>query len=255
MIKVGIIGAEGRMGKEIRNILKTEPDIKVTALIEKKGHESIGRFIEGIKITSELNELKNVDVVVEFTEPSASIEHAFFVKKIKKKYVLGTTGFKEKELNILKDLGKDIALVYSPNMSMGVNLLFKITELASKTLSPDFDVEIIEIHHKKKKDAPSGTAMRIADIIKKERRIKEMVYGREGFRGERKKDEMGILAVRGGDVPGEHMVIFLGDGERIELIHRAGGRRIFAKGTVEAIRFIMRKKKGFYTMQDVMGIK
>ncbi len=253
IIKVGIIGAEGRMGKEIRKIIAEEKDIEIKALVEKENHPAIGKTIEGIKITSDLEELKNTDVIVEFTHPSVSIEHARYIKELKKKYILGTTGFTKEQIEELKQIGKEIALVYSPNMSLGVNLLFKLVELTAKILPEEFDAEIVELHHRKKKDAPSGTALKIAEIIKKERNLKEIVFSRQGVIGERKKDEIGILAVRAGDIPGEHMVIFAGEGERIELIHRAGGRRVFAKGVIKAIRFIVNKERGFYSMQDVIG--
>lgn len=172
--------------------------------------------------------------------------------------VIGTTGFNASQLNELRNLGRKIPCVFSPNMSLGVNLLFKLVEQSTKTLGNDFDVEIIESHHRFKKDAPSGTANKLADIAASVlgRKLPEVaVYGRKGITGERNKEAIGILSVRGGDMVGTHTVMFCGTGERIELTHRAQSRDTFALGALRAAQFIVTKPVGIYDMLDVLGLR
>ena len=171
--------------------------------------------------------------------------------------VIGTTGFTDDQIKEIKELSKDVPVVLAPNMSIGVNLLFKLVQEAARALKgKGYDIEVVEMHHRFKKDAPSGTAVKIVDILKEETGIKNVVYGREGiYENGRPSDEIAVFALRGGDVVGEHTVIFAGMGERIELTHKAGSRDIFAKGAVEAAKWIKDKPAGLYDMMDVLGLK
>jgi len=170
--------------------------------------------------------------------------------------VIGSTGFTKEELEEIKKLAQMIPLVLSPNMSIGVNILFKLVEMAAQTLGDEYDVEIIEAHHHHKKDAPSGTAMKLAEIIteKLNRNMDVCVYQRRGFIGERSRKEIGIQVIRGGDIVGDHIIMFCGEGERIELIHRAHSRDNFAKGAIRAAKWVVNQKKGLYNMQDVLAL-
>lgn len=258
MISLIITGAAGKMGKTITNLALQDKDFVIKGLTEKKGHSIVGSIdtLTRIKITDSLEDLINeCEVIVDFTEPKSSMEHLNIAKKYKKAIVIGTTGFNEEELKtILKT--DDTKVVYSPNMSVGVNLIFDLVERAARILKDNYDIEIFEMHHKWKKDAPSGTALRLKDIIEKtnlERQWLE-VYGRQGFTGERKREEIGILASRAGDIVGEHTVFFVGIGERIEITHRANSRENFARGALIAAKWVINQKNGVYTMRDVLGL-
>ncbi len=268
-VKVAVSGALGRMGRRILEIAYSDPEVEVCGALESEKnaslHTDLGEALKddrfkGIRLSSDPKEvLENCDVLIEFANSTeAAINHTEEAVKLGKKVVVGTTGFTKEELSRLEELAKKGTVLFSPNMSLGVNLLFKLVELATKVLKKhDFDIEIGEIHHRFKKDAPSGTAMRLAEIIAKElgRELEEIaVYGRKGHY-ERKKEDLGIMTFRGGDVVGEHTVYFFGFGERIELTHRATNRDIFAKGAVEAAKWIADKKPGrLYNMFDVLGL-
>jgi 4-hydroxy-tetrahydrodipicolinate reductase len=179
------------------------------------------------------------------------------VKKHKKKIVIGTTGLSEKDKKTIAAAAADTAIVCAPNMSVGVNLLFKLSSMVASILHDDYDVEIVEAHHKHKKDAPSGTAARLAELVAEARKVslaEQGVYGRKGLSGERGRGTIGIHAVRGGDVVGEHTVSFLAEGERVELVHKASSRDAFAKGALVAARFLINKARGIFSMQDVLGL-
>ena len=252
MIKIIVCGAAGRMGNEIIDIAKTIPDIRVIAGIESAGSKLVGTTIGDVKILGDIHKvIDDADCVVEFTNHESTIENLNRVKDYKKPYVIGTTGFSESELKGINDLAKKFPILLSPNMSLGVNHLYNLIKATVATL-PDYDLEIIETHHRAKKDAPSGTAKAIIRIISESRPNTKFIYGREGIIGERKKGEVGINAVRGGDIIGEHRVLFLGDGEFIELRHYATSRRCFASGTIAAIRFIITKGPGLYSIKDLL---
>ncbi len=265
MINIGVVGAAGRMGRMIINAISINQNTVLSAALEQAKSAYIGKNIGdlignpdlNVALTCDVDEfIDNSDVIIDFSTISATLN---LIKKIKdksKKLVIGTTGFDVKEKKIIDTFSKTNAVVFSPNMSVGVNLLFKIVEETAKILS-GYDIEIIESHHNKKKDSPSGTAMRLAEIAAAavNRDLKKCgVYGRKGLIGERKKQEIGILAVRAGDIVGEHTVMFVGQGERIELIHRAQSRETFANGAVHASVWIANKKNGLFTMADVLGI-
>ncbi|RMD47117.1 MAG: 4-hydroxy-tetrahydrodipicolinate reductase [Aquificota bacterium] len=268
MVKVIISGIMGRMGKKIAQLSFADRDVEIAAGVERSDcvhfHENVGEVIgENVDapIVSDLSKvIDKGDVIIDFagnTEAVLGHVRLAAADKNKKAMVIGTTGFSQDELKEIEELSKEIPIVLAPNMSIGVNLLFKLVKEAAKALKgKGFDIEVIEMHHRYKKDAPSGTAVKIVDILKEEAGIKKVVYGREGMYPEgRPSDEIGVFALRGGDVVGEHTVIFAGLGERIELTHKAGSRDIFAKGAVEAAKWIKGKKPGLYDMQDVLGLK
>jgi 4-hydroxy-tetrahydrodipicolinate reductase len=266
MIKIGITGVCGKMGRLIASLVPKELDMKLTGAIEAKGHPSIGVDIStevGLKeypliVEDDLEScIDKLDVVIEFTNPKATIENLTIATNYRKKMVIGTTGLSSNQESILKEASQKTAIVYAPNMSVGVNLLYKLIQEATSILKDDFDIEIVEAHHRFKKDAPSGTACKILEIISKElgRSIEELsVYGRYG-EGIREKDTVGVFAVRAGDIAGEHRIIFGGMGETIEIIHRAQSREIFARGAIKAARFIAHKEKGLFSMQHVLGFE
>ncbi|WP_141266094.1 4-hydroxy-tetrahydrodipicolinate reductase [Thermodesulfovibrio sp. Kuro-1] len=267
MIKIAVCGAAGRMGSRIVALSRDYPELKLTGAIESKTNPKIGidaGIIAGIgeigvRIDDRLEKaIANADVVINFTSPEATLEHLEIVKKFKKSMVIGTTGFSNEQLSIIQKASKKIPIVLSPNMSIGVNLLFKILKDVAKVLGDDYDIEIVEAHHRMKKDAPSGTAIKMAKVIAEalDRNFDDVaVYARKGIIGERTKKEIGIQTVRAGDIVGEHTVIFGGLGERIEIIHKASSRDTFARGALRAVIWLYGKPAGFYDMGDVLGIK
>lgn len=254
------------MGKTILSLALQDPQFQITGALEQAespflGHD-IGLLVRnepvGVKISSEADLVVcDADVLIDFTHPSATERILKAVTRYKAAYVLGTTGLTDAILRKLKAASRKIPIVQSPNMSVGVNLLFTLAEITAKTLDESYDIEINETHHRLKKDAPSGTAMKLLEILAKTRRRdlkKDVVYGREGETGVRPRGQIGVFALRGGDVVGDHNVSFLGDGERIELVHRATSRNAFAQGALRAAKFVAGRRSGFYNMQQVLGI-
>jgi len=265
MIHVGVSGASGRMGRAILESTENfKNEIDVSAVLEHVGSSYVGNIAsvpgipEGLKVSSDVAAVVSAsDVLIEFTSPQATLANLAVVRKQKKAMVIGTTGLNDDELSALEDAAKDIPIVFAPNMSTGVNILFKVVEEVTKAVGEYFDIEIIEAHHHHKKDAPSGTAKKMAEIISETlgRELdKVAVYGRKGIIGARKSEEIGIHVVRAGDIVGDHTAIFAGPGERIELTHRAHSRTTFAVGALRAAIFIVGKKPGMYTMNDVLGL-
>ncbi len=267
MIRLVVAGAAGKMGGRITALTKEYTDLKLVGAFERKGHEAVGKDIGEIvglgKINIPLHESLNdiieiADVVVSFTSPEASLEHLSIAAQKKKAVVIGTTGFSKDALQSIKNISQDVPIVLAPNMSIGVNLLFKILKDIAKVLGDDFDIEIIESHHRLKKDAPSGTAIKMAQVIAESinRNLDDVaVYSRKGMIGERTKKEIGIQTVRAGDIVGEHTILFGGLGERIEVTHRASSRDTFARGALKAAIWIHNKPAGIYDMMDVLGLK
>ncbi|MDE0297770.1 MAG: 4-hydroxy-tetrahydrodipicolinate reductase [Candidatus Poribacteria bacterium] len=264
MISVIIDGACGRMGKMISQGVVTQNDMQLVGAIEYHGHPQLGEDVGevagvgtvGVPISDDLPEiLDDADVVIEFTAPSASIEHLRDVVGAGKTMVLATTGFTEAELAEVHELAKEIPFVMAPNMSVGVNVMLQAIQLVAKALGDDYDVEVIEAHHNQKADSPSGTALRIAEVLAEslDRNLANVgVYGRHGMVGARQEKEIGIHAIRGGDISGDHTVLYAGSGERIEITHRAHTREAFAKGAIRAARWVVNAPKGLHDISEVL---
>jgi 4-hydroxy-tetrahydrodipicolinate reductase len=267
MVKVTVAGAAGRMGKRISALCIEHPDIELAGVFERKGHELIGvdfGTIVGkgeinLKLSDSLEEIiSDTDVVIDFTTVESTKENLAVTSGMGKAMVIGTTGFEKDDLAEIKAHTKNIPCVLAPNMSVGVNLLFRVLRDVATVLGEDFDIEIIEAHHRLKKDAPSGTALKFAQVIAESlgRDLEKVgVYSRKGIIGERDKKEIGIQTIRAGDIVGEHTVLFGGMGERIELTHRASSRDTFARGALRAALWIHDKNPGLYDMMDVLGLK
>jgi 4-hydroxy-tetrahydrodipicolinate reductase len=269
MIKAVVTGAAGRMGSRIINVLSTSEGIQLSGAIERKGHDLIGQdacgpagIPAGAILTMFSDDLaaalKTGEVLIDFTFPETSLEHIKTCAELGKPLVIGSTGFSKEQLDVVKQQVTNIPCVLSPNMSIGVNLCFKVLAEIARTIGEDYDMEIVETHHRMKKDAPSGTAVKMAQVMAAavDRNLDEVgVYARKGMIGERTKKEIGIQTVRAGDIVGEHTVLFAGKGERIEITHRAHSRDTFAAGAVRAAKWVVGKKPGLYDMQDVLGLK
>jgi 4-hydroxy-tetrahydrodipicolinate reductase len=265
MTEVVVAGAAGRMGARIIACLAEERDLRLGAALEAAGHPAVGRDAGevagcgplGIAIGGDAAALTRERTLIEFSIPEASLEHLRRVAAVGGRAVVGTTGFTADQRSEIGRLAGECAILLSPNMSVGVNLAFKVLALMARTLGPDYDVEITEIHHRGKRDAPSGTALRMAEVVAEAlgRDLGQVaVYGRHGLPGERSHEEIGILSSRSGDVVGEHTVSFGALGERLELTHRAHSRDTFARGALRAARFIAGRGPGLYSMQDALGL-
>ena len=266
-IKIIIHGAKGKMGRQIIQCALQDPEVKLAGAVEANTDSSLGQDVGelmgigtlGIKLVSEISSIATgEEVVIDFSNPEASMKILSLAHQKNLPIVVGTTGFTVSQDEEFKKLSGKIRCVRAPNMSVGVNLLFKLVYEAARVLGNAYDVEIIEAHHHFKKDAPSGTAKAIVQSVSKALGLnpeKDVVYGRDGLVGERKKNEIGVFAVRGGDIVGDHTVLFAGMGERLELIHRAHSRETLARGALRAAKFVASAKPGLYNMQEVLGIQ
>jgi 4-hydroxy-tetrahydrodipicolinate reductase len=266
MIKVVVSGACGRMGSRIIANLGVSKGMQLAAALEYKNHPCIGMDAgkalhiadTGIKISGNAAKaIKASDVLIDFSMPHSAMVNLRIAAKNKIPAVVGTTGFSKKQFAEIKKIARRIPCVLSANMSVGVNLLFSVIRKIAPVLK-DYDIEIVEAHHRMKKDAPSGTALKIAQIAADSCGInfeKKVIYGRKGLVGERKKGEIAIHSIRGGDIVGDHKIIFAGDTERIELVHRASNLNAFALGAIKAARFAIKVKPGLYNMESVLGIR
>ena len=267
MTRIGICGAAGRMGKVLLDVCNDTPEISVGAAIEHSASPALGRDageLAGIgslnvPVTADISSvLDNIDVVIDFTQADAVIKNVEICRRAGKNMVIGTTGLDDAQKEIIYQAGGDIAIVFAPNMSIGVNLVFKLVELAASVIGDTTDIEIIEAHHNQKKDAPSGTALRLGEIIAGvlDRKLADCaVYGREGNTGVRDPGIIGFETIRAGDIVGEHTVMFAAAGERVEIAHKATSRRTFAAGAVLAARWLGTRKNGLFDMQDVLGLR
>ncbi|SEP04330.1 4-hydroxy-tetrahydrodipicolinate reductase [Nitrosovibrio sp. Nv6] len=265
-LNIAIAGSSGRMGRALLEAVERAPDMRLTAALERAGspylHKDAGELIGtscGIDISENvIAALSGSDLLIDFTRPEATLVHLASCRANSVKMVIGTTGFSVEQKEELEAASKDIPIVFAPNMSVGVNVAFKLTEMAAKVLNEDYDIEIIEAHHRHKIDAPSGTALHMGEVVAKAlgRHLPEVaVYGREGNTGERAPGTIGFATVRGGDIVGDHTVMFAGTGERIEISHKAGSRATFAEGALRAARFLADKQNGLFDMQDVLGLR
>lgn len=266
MVKVVIAGASGRMGQALLEGIFADSELQLHGAIDRPDSPRIGRDAgepfgrsTGTKISSDVaGTLAGADVLVDFTRPEASMEYLTACESAGIKLVIGTTGFTPEQKNRIAAAAEKIAVVFAPNMSVGVTLLINLVQAAAKVLASGYDVEIIEAHHRHKVDAPSGTALRLGEAAASAlgRDLETCaVYGREGVTGERDANTIGFATVRGGDVVGDHTVLFAGIGERVELTHKASSRATFALGALRAAKYLDDKKTGLFDMQDVLGLK
>lgn len=266
-VNVGILGCQGRMGKALILATLNHPNTVIVGGTEMVGHPDIGTMIKhpgngeitNVEITDDAEKLiRDSDVVLDFTCPTATLNHAILAAKSNTSMVIGTTGMSEADEAILKEASESTSLVYCSNFSEGITLLLHLTKVASAALDEDFDIEIVEMHHRDKIDAPSGTALSIGHAAAQGRKkdLKNvMVEARMGITETRKKGDIGFSVLRGGNVAGEHTVSFNADDERIELTHKAGNRSIFARGAIKAAHWVHDKPAGLYDMEDVLGLK
>jgi len=267
MIKVIVCGGCGRMASKVAQLVYQDNELKLMGIVESSSHpdigkdwgETAGQGKTGIMVVDDLEKIiQEADQIVEFTNPKVSLQHLKTASKFNKTMIVGTTGFSAEEIAKMKSLSQNIPFLFSPNMSLGVNLLFKLAADAAVSLGNGYDIEIIESHHRFKKDAPSGTAKKLAQEIARVKNINlddVAIYGRKGMTGERKSGEIAIHSIRGGDITGEHTVMFTALGERVELTHKAHSRDTFAHGTIKTIKFMQDKPVGFYEMKDVLNKK
>ena len=266
MIKIAIAGASGRMGRSLLASVFETPGMALQAALERQGSEYVGRDAGdlvgspcGVPVSDDVEAaLAGADVLIDFTRPEATMAYLEICRRLKVGMVIGTTGLGPEQKSRLAEAADDIPIVFAPNMSVGVNLTFKLLEIAAKVLGNDYDVEIIEAHHRHKVDAPSGTALKMGEVVADAlgRNLDECaVYGREGVTGERSAATIGFATVRGGDIVGDHTVLFAGTGERVEITHKASSRATFAGGAMRAAGFLSGRAAGLYDMRDVLGLR
>jgi 4-hydroxy-tetrahydrodipicolinate reductase len=267
MIRAVVSGAAGRMGKAIVRALNDADGISLTGALEREDHPQLGQDAgviagigdTGVPVTADIGSLlESADVFIDFTAPEASLFNLEGCADQGVPAVTGTTGFSVEQTEALRMFAQRVPMVLSPNMSLGVNLLFKLAETAVRSLGPGYDAEIIEAHHRMKKDAPSGTALRLAEVVAQslDRDLEDhAVFSRKGMIGERSDEEIGIQTIRGGDIVGEHTLLLAGPGERLELIHRAHSRDNFALGAVRAAKWVIDRPAGLYSMADVLELE
>lgn len=265
MTRIAITGVAGRMGKTLVQAVHEADGVSLGAANEHAQSPALGTdagitaglAVANVTIETDLNP-DHFDVLIDFTRPEATLANLALCRQHGKKMVIGTTGFDDAGKQAIADAAKDIAIVFAPNMSVGVNLSFKLAEIAARVLGNEVDIEIIEAHHRHKVDAPSGTALRLGEVVAETlgRDLKtDAIYGREGITGERERKTIGFATVRAGDIVGEHTVMYAGTGERVEITHRATSRMTFAGGAVRAARWLDDKDKGQFDMQDVLGLR
>tara|TARA_B100001057_G_C22715127_1_gene897398 strand:+ start:254 stop:1042 length:789 start_codon:yes stop_codon:yes gene_type:complete len=259
-INLGVLGPTGKMGSSIIKESEQFPSFNIVSLCEKKGHHCLGEKIGQVQIIDNLEKcVKSSDVVIDFTTPETTLEILKILQVEKEKaLVVGTTGFTNKQEKEFQKLSKDLKILRASNMSLGINIMCFITDLISSNLKDEVEIEIMEIHHKYKKDAPSGTALtlgKFASESNEKYQNQEFVFRGLDFNRQRKDNEIGFSSLRGGDVVGEHTVYFLMNGERLELTHRATDRKIFAIGSLKAALWIINQQSGLYDMQDIVKLR
>ncbi len=263
--KIAVAGASGRMGRMLIEAIRESDDCKLSGALDVAGGPAIGSdasaFLghsSGVLIQSDIRQgLQDVGVLIDFTRPEGTMAHLAVCRELGVKLVIGTTGFSSAQKAEIALAAKDIAIVMAPNMSVGVNVTLKLLEMAAKALATGYDIEIIEAHHRHKVDAPSGTALKMGEVIAAAlgRDLKECaVYDREGITGERDPSTIGFASVRGGDIVGDHTVLFAGTGERIEITHKSSSRATYAQGSLRAARFLQTKSSGLFDMFDVLNL-
>ena len=266
MIRVAVAGASGRMGRMLIEAVLAADDLQLSGALDVAQAPAIGQdasaFLgqtSGVPISADLRSgLAGAQVLIDFTRPEGTLAHLAVCRELGVNMVIGTTGFSEAQKAQVAEHAQHIAVLLAPNMSVGINVMLKLLDVAARALSEGYDIEIIEAHHRHKVDAPSGTALQMGEIIAAAlgRDLKDSaVYGREGVTGERDPSTIGFATVRGGDIVGDHTVLFAGTGERIEITHKASSRAAFAQGALRAARFLAGRRHGLYSMNDVLGIE
>lgn len=267
MLRIAVMGAAGRMGKCLIEAIIHHPKTNLGAAIidpmsslqDCDAGESVGLGKIGILMSPRLEEqLDNFDVLIDFTNPTVTLHNLQLCKQANKAIIIGTTGFTIEQKQQIVEIAKYIPVVFSANFSVGINLCFKLLDIAAKVLGNDVDIEVLEAHHRNKLDAPSGTALRMGEVVADAlgRNLKEVaVYGREGHTGIREHETIGFSTVRAGDVVGDHTVLFAGEGERVEITHKASNRMIYANGAIRSALWLNGRSCGLYDMQDVLGLR
>ncbi len=266
MIRVAIVGAAGRMGLNLIQACEQTDGLELTAAIEREGSSAVGKCAgslaacqsTNVEVTDSLQaSVDQFDVLIDFTRPEPTLNHLEICREHGKKMVIGTTGFTAEQKSVIAEAAKETAIMLAPNMSVGVNLTLKLLEITAKVMGDYTDIEVIEAHHRHKVDAPSGTALRMGEVVAEAlgRDLEECaIYGREGNTGERDRKTIGFSTIRAGDIVGDHTVMFADEGERVEITHKASSRMTFANGAMRASSWIMAKPNGLYDMQDVLGL-
>ena len=265
-MNIVVAGSTGRMGRSLIEAVLAAKDLKLAAALEVPGHPGIGKDAGelvgaacGVPVSSDLEQaVARADCLIDFTRPQGALAHLDACAAAGVRMVIGTTGFSAEQLERIRDASGRIAIVFAPNMAVGVNAVFKLAESAAAILGNDYDVEVIEAHHRHKVDAPSGTALKLGQIIADARGLDfdaAAVHGRRGVTGERDARTIGFHAVRGGDIVGEHTVLFAGPGERVEITVRSSSRMTYALGALRACRFLEGRAPGLYDMQNVLGLR
>lgn len=266
MQRIAVMGAAGRMGKTLIEAVQLAGGAQLSAAVDRADSSLVGADVGelvaqgkiGVNLAGDLSAvLDQFDVLIDFTHPSVTLKNLEVCRQAGKAMIIGTTGFSPEEKQLLADAGKQIPIVFAANFSVGVNLCLKLLDTAARVLGDDVDIEIIEAHHRHKVDAPSGTALRMGEVVANAlgRDLQKVaVYGREGQTGARERETIGFATVRAGDVVGDHTVLFAADGERVEITHKASSRMTFAKGAVRAALWLRGRQPGLYDMQDVLGL-
>jgi 4-hydroxy-tetrahydrodipicolinate reductase len=265
-IRFAVAGAGGRMGRTLIEAILKAPDAALAGALDVPGSPFLGKDAGelvgtpcGVTISDDIEStLTRADCLIDFTRPEGTLKHLEICRRHKVHAVIGTTGMSADQKQAILDAARDIPIVFAPNMAVGVNLVFKLLDTAARILNEGYDVEIVEAHHRHKVDAPSGTALRMGEVVAAAlgRSLEECaVYGREGHTGERPTSQIGFATVRGGDIVGDHTVLFAGTGERVEISHKAASRMPYALGSLRAARFLNGKPNGLFDMQDVLGLR
>lgn len=264
--RIGIVGASGRMGRMLIEAVLKDEQVVLGGAFDQPGSPAIGKsagelvgLAADVLVSDDLvGGLKGIDCLIDFTRPQGTLHHLELCRQAGVGIIIGTTGFEADGKAAITAAAQDIPVVFAPNMAVGVNLVFKLLDTAARILNQGYDIEIVEAHHRMKIDAPSGTALRMGEVVANalERDLKECaVYGREGVTGERDPSTIGFATVRGGDIVGDHTVMFCGLGERVEVTHKASSRMPYALGSLRAARFIAGRQSGLFDMQDVLGLR
>lgn len=266
MVKIAIVGASGRMGLTLIEATVNDAGATLVAALEVPGSPAIGRDAgdqigvhSGVLVSDDVEAgIAAADCLIDFTRPEGTLRHLDICRRHGVAAVIGTTGFDAAGKRAIADAAREIPVVFAPNMSVGVNVVFKLLDTATRILNEGYDIEIFEAHHKRKIDAPSGTALRMGEVVAQAlgKSLADCaVYAREGVTGERNPTSIGFSVVRGGDIVGDHTVMYCGEGERVEITHKAASRVPYAQGSLRAARFLAGRKSGLFDMQDVLGLR